>query len=253
MLQSVMTAGTGLSSEQTRLDTIANNIANVNTNGFKATTVDFKDALYTTMLSPIAGDNQNALTKGVGSLVGATYKDFDQGTIKNTGSKLDFVIQGDGFFTLKTDTGDTVYTRNGSFSVSHETGGNYLVNSEGYYVMDTNGNKIPVTNDGKNLTVSSDGVLTDNNQEVAQLNVVNFANSEGLEEAGKSDYRSTANSGAITTATGTVVQGKLEGSNVNLAQEMTLLIRTQRAFSLASRALTQADQMDGLANNMRNG
>lgn len=252
MMQSVLTAGSGLSSQQARLDNIANNIANVNTNGFKSTRIDFKDALYTTMESPITSENQNDLEKGVGALIGATYEQFSQGAVKETGEPLDFAIEGNGFFTLQSGDGNTVYTRNGNFAVTHEASGSYLVNSDGDYVMDTAGNRISVSGDGENLEVNSDGVISENNQVIGQMNIVNFANPEGLDTSGESNWKTTAESGNVIAADGKVMQGSLEGSNVELAQEMTLLIRTQRAYSLASRALTTADEMDGLANNMRN-
>jgi len=251
MMQATRTAGTGLSAQQTRLDTIANNIANINTDGFKSTEIQFKDALYTTMVSPVEADNDNALTKGTGLLIGSTYKDFSQGTTQQTGNNLDLALEGDGFFTLETDTGEEVYTRNGQFAISSEEDGSYLVNSNGYYVLDTDGNHIPVSDSGGNFSVASDGTISDNGQEIGQLNVVTFENPQGLEETGKGNYRVSANSGTASASDATVVQGSLETSNVDLAQEMTLMIRTQRAFSLTSRALTTADEMDGLANNMR--
>lgn len=251
-MQAIYTAGLGLSSQQTRLDTIAANIANADTVGYKSTRADFKDALYAFMDSPVADSEDANLLVGSGVVLGATTTDFSDGSLSATGNLLDFAIQGEGFFSVRNTAGETLYTRNGSFSVSPEGGDNYLVTAQGYYVLDREGNRIAVPGDSSEINVSDDGVLSTAAGELARLGIAAFSNPDGLSAAGDTCYAATEVSGEPEAAEGmTVVQGSLESSNVSLAQEMTLLIRSQRAYSLASRALQTADDMEGLANKMR--
>jgi flagellar basal-body rod protein FlgG len=251
-MQAIYTAGSGLRSQQTRLDTIAANIANSDTVGYKSTRADFRDALYSLMDSPAADSEGANLHVGSGVLLNATATDFAEGSLSPTGRLLDFAIQGSGFFSVMNPAGDTLYTRNGSFSVSTEDGANYLVTAQGDYVLDTNGDRIAIPDGAAEISVSKDGGLSASGQQFAVLGITGFSNPDGLSAAGDSCYTATDTSGEPVPAEKvTITQGSLENSNVDLAQEMTLLIRSQRAYSLASRALQTADDMEGLANNMR--
>ncbi|NCB50706.1 MAG: flagellar hook-basal body protein [Clostridia bacterium] len=251
-MQAIYTAGSGLRGQQTRLDTIAANIANSDTVGYKSSRVDFKDALYSLMDSPVADSEEANLFVGSGVVLGATATDFSNGSMSVTGNLLDFAIQGSGFFSVRNAAGETLYTRNGSFSVSSMDGENRLVTAQGYEVLDAEGNRITVPDGSSDISVSASGVLSTTEGEFAVLGIVSFSNPDGLSAAGDTCYTASEVSGEPETAKGvSIVQGSLENSNVDLAQEMTLLIRSQRAYSLASRALQTADDMEGLANNMR--
>ncbi|MEL7608381.1 MAG: flagellar hook-basal body protein [Bacillota bacterium] len=241
-------------SQQLRVDTIANNVANVSTTGFKSTRVDFKDTLYTAMAQPTKATGGAGLGRGTGVMVAATTLSFEQGIATQTGSILDFCISGDGFFTLKNSQGDEVYTRNGAFAVSVESGNRYLVNADGNYVLDKQGNKIKLP-EGKldDMSINEKGELfLGSDNAFATLKLSTFSNPEGLQAVGSSSFMATDASGKAAEAKdATVTQGFLESSNVDLTLEMTRLIQAQRALSLAGKALTTADEMDALANNLR--
>jgi len=251
-MQAIYSAATGLKSQQRRLDTIAANIANANTTGYKAVRVDFKDALYTAMDSPVGGNEARNLFAGSGVMLGATTTGFSNGTLMATGSMFDFAISGSGFFTVENAGGENLYTRSGSFGITSEGGNSLLVTAQGYYVLDAQGNRITLPEDTSGLGVTDTGVLHTASGEVAALGIAEFSNPDGLKFSGDSCFEATEVSGAaVPSQNPAVVQGSVESSNVNLAQELTLLIRSQRAYSLASKALQTADDMDGLANNMR--
>jgi flagellar basal-body rod protein FlgG len=251
-MQSLYTAASGLTSQQLRLDTIAANISNANTPGFKATRVDFKDALYHTMVDPEPSDAPaDNLACGSGVLLDATNIDMNQGAIEETGITLDFAIEGDGFFQVQDENGQILYTRSGSFTTTNDGSGNYLVTPEGYYVLDADGNRLKLPESVTNLTVYENGVIRVDGQEYGALGVVGFANADGLAPAGGTCYTETVSSGPSLADSGSkIVQGSLERSNVDMSQELTLLIRSQRAYALASRAVTTTDDMMGLANNL---
>lgn len=262
MLQANFTARSGIIAQQERVDTIANNLANVNTNGYKSVRADFKDALYETMQRPVQPQTDLNLERGSGTMLGATTRSFLPGTMKETDRTLDLFLNGDGFFTLLDSNGNTCYTRDGSFSFSMESDGAYLVNSEGDFLLDDSGAPIYFEGTEENLQVDSAGVVykitydTSGNMtsrtEVAKLGIAKFKNRKGLETLGTNKFIASATSGEAEEDTETTVkQGALESSNVDLAVEFTRLIRAQRAFSLASKALTTADEMDAKANDLR--
>jgi len=257
MYEAVSIAATGLKNQQRRLDTIANNVANSNTAAFKSARLDFKDALYTAGVVPGAPrspeENQQ---KGHGLMVAGIGRDFRTGNFYTTDRELDLALEGEGFFELSDRYGNSIYTRNGNFSLSVEVDGLYLTSAEGLYVLDENGMVIGIPFGVNRYHVTENGtmIFMIGDEEVgrARLGIHTFRNLFGLELVGDSNYSQGPAAGERLPADGAVVrQGVLEGSNVNLAEEMTRLIRTQRAFSLASRALTTADEMEGIANNMR--
>ena len=253
MIQSGYTAAQGIKAQQQRVDAIAGNIANISTTGYKSTKVDFKDALYAALQDPSEPESTDNLQRGSGALISGMSKVFKQGTYMETGKETDLYLDGDGFFAVQSTGGETYYTRDGSFSKSIEADGTYLVNAEGYYVLDRNGQKIKLQ--GDSMEVSPNGQISQggSTQPYATLQIAVFANKKGLTQFADNMYAVSDASGAPAQSDGTtqVVQKALEGSNVDLASELTKLMRAQRAFSLASRALTTADEMDGTANSMR--
>lgn len=251
MMQARNTAATGLTAQQQRMDIIAANLANDNTTGYKAARADFKDALYANMKDPVDNPEANNLRKGSGVILNATGRDLSDGATQTTGRALDFSLSGEGYFVVQGTDGGRLYTRNGHFSVSPENGQNYLVDDQGHYVLSTQGQRISVTGQGE-LSVRPDGTLLVGTQTVGKLALMDFSSPQGLSAAGDSCFQETAASGAPAAAQNCkVAQGSLEASNVDLGEEMTLMIRAQRAYSMAGKALQTADDMDGLANSIR--
>ena len=262
MYEAKMIAATGLHNQQRRLDTIAHNVANVNTVAFKNSRLDFKDALYTAGIVPArARTPEGNQQKGHGVMTAGIKKDFVMGSLQTTDRQLDLAIEGEGFFALRDVSGDTIYTRNGSFNLSVEEDGVYLVNGNGYYVLDTNGDRIMIPAFTESISVKSNGSITfmsggeelpGEDEDPIILGLYTFRNLMGLLSIGDSNYaESVASDVPVAAQEASIRQGVLEMSNVSLADEMTRMIRTQRAFSLASRALTTADEMEGIANNMK--
>lgn len=255
-MQASSTAKMGLVAQQTRLDTIANNLANANTSGFRARQVQFRDMLYNKMTRPV-GSQEGNLQKGTGVLVASTDLNMSQGIPEMTGISLDFMIDGDGMFAVRDSQGRTLYTRNGSFAISLEGEERYLVTAAGYHVLDENGERIELPEGIVNadISVDLDGTLNVKGEEAgfAKLGLYWFPNPSGLDSEGNTCFAQSASSGEATEApAGTkILQGYLEGANIDVGMEMVNMIKTQRAFSLASRAITTADEMDALANNMR--
>ena len=258
MYEALMIAATGLKNQQSRLDTIANNVANVNSAAYKSARLDFKDALYTNEFNPSyprtpepTGNQQ----KGHGVMIAAITKDFRTGSVQSTGRDLDVAIEGEGFFEVEDPNGNIVYTRNGSFELGETLEGMFLVTGDGWYIHDSEGNRIQVPDVTDSISIETNGtmVFTLGDEETrVNLGLYTFRNITGLESSGNGNYIETVASGEKRPAENARIwQGDLEISNVNLAEEMTRIIRTQRAFQLASRAVTTADDMEGIANNMR--
>lgn len=254
MVQASYSAKTALLAQQNRLNVIANNLANLETTGFKSSRVNFKDTLYNTIKRTDEMEQGVNLQRGSGVMIGATALSMLDGVATGTAVPLDFCINGAGFFTLQAPDSSKLYTRDGTFAISDQGGSRYLVNAQGYYVLDSSGNRItlPEGTDASKLKCSEAGALTLDGKEVAKLGINEFPNPAGLEAVGGNAFRETAASGAAKAVEKpTVMQGFYESSNVDLATEMTQLIRAQRAFSFAARALTTADEMDAMANNLR--
>ncbi len=263
MMRALWSAASGMIGQQLNVDTIANNLANVNTAGFKRQRVDFQDLMYqATKLpgSPAAGGVEvpTGIQVGLGVRAAATTKIFAQGTFQNTGNPLDLCIEGDGFFQVLKPNGEVGYTRAGTFKL--DSNGN-LVTSDGYPMEPP----IAIPTDAETISIGADGTVgvilagDTTPQEIGQITLARFANPAGLLNIGHSLYAETAASGAPQTgAPGTVglgemAQGVLELSNVEVVEEMVNMITAQRAYEANSHAIKIADDMLQLANNVRRG
>ena len=257
MYEAVYIAATGLTNYQRRLDVIASNVANINSAAFKSDRLDFKDALHTARFTPSyprtpEGNQQ----KGHGVMVAGITKDYSTGSFQRTDRELDVAIQGEGFFELEDSNGNLVYSRNGSFEIGVGGNGLFLVSVDGYYILDTDGNRIELPEGTNSIQFFQDGAVTftvgEDEEISAQLGIYTFRNLTGLMSAGKGNYTESVASGEKRPADAFVLrQGDIEMSNVKLSEEMTRIIRTQRVFQLSSRALRTADEMEGIANNLR--
>jgi len=261
MMRSLYAGVSGLRNHQTRMDVIGNNIANVNTAGFKRNRVSFQDMLYQNMrgASAPAGTlgGTNPAQIGLGITIASVDTIHTQGSTQTTGKMNDLMIQGDGFFVLGDNAGaNLVYTRAGNFEF--DSNGQLVNPANGMFVLDTGGAVITVPTDAQSWKIDATGTLTyvDNTgstQTAAQIRVSKFPNPSGLEKIGENLYRSTPNSGTVVdgfagdAATGLsntkIVPGALEMSNVDLSQEFTDMIITQRGFQANSRIITVSDEM----------
>jgi len=271
MIRSLWTGASGMIAQQTNVDTISNNLANVNTVGYKAENAEFKSLLYQTMQEKTTSANGAnkpiAAQVGLGTRLASTTSDFTQGTLTANSSNSAFGIQGDGFFTVKGSDGKTYYTRNGNFSWSNGTTGTTLCTQDGNNVLDSNGNAIvlPAGTSSDNVTLNSDtGVIgyTDKAGAYHSMNqsigLAQFANPSGLEKMANSLYGATTASGTAlneytnTNLTKSVVKQKyLEASNVELSEEMVNLIVAQRAYEMNSKVITTSDDMLSQANQLK--
>jgi len=246
-------AKTGLNAQQTRMQVVANNLANVNTTGFKRDRVNFESLLYQVLRSGGAttADGQelgSATTVGTGVKIVNTQKLFSQGSLMNTENSLDLAVDGAGFFSALMPDGRIGYTRNGSFTTNSQ---GTLVTQGGYIVQP----EIQIPDNVTSITVSADGIVSVmiagevQAQEVGQLQLTNFANQAGLQPIGETFLVQTASSGEAIDGNpldggfGKLVQGYLESSNVNVVQQLVDMIETQRAYEVSSKAITGTDEM----------
>lgn len=246
-------AKTGLDAQQTRMAVVSNNLANVNTTGFKKGRAAFQDLLYQTVSQPGAQTTQQTqsptgLMLGTGVRVVATDKQFSQGNVQQTGNSLDLAVNGRGFFQVLQPDGTTAYTRDGSFQLNAQ---GQLVTSSGYTVQPG----ITIPNNAQSVTIGADGTVsvqlpgTATPSQVGSLQLADFINPAGLQAKGDNLYVETAASGTPQTGTpglaglGSLQQGSLEASNVNVVEEMVNMIETQRAYEMNSKAVATADQM----------
>ncbi|BAI81599.1 flagellar basal-body rod protein FlgG [Deferribacter desulfuricans SSM1] len=261
MLRTLWTAASGMTTQQINIDNISNNLANVNTAGFKKSRVNFEDLLYQE-LKPAGGvtaagiNHPTGIQIGLGSKVVSTEKIFSQGNFQQTGNPLDIAIEGDGFFQVTLPDGTIGYTRNGSFKVDAD--GN-LVTAEGY-LLEPN---IAIPDNALEIIVGEDGTLSvtlpgeAEPTELGQIELAKFINPSGLRSIGKNIYLQTAASGEPTTGIpgedgfGTLAQGILEMSNVNVVEEMVNLITGQRAYEINSKAIQTGDEMLQIVNNLK--
>ncbi len=255
MIRSLWIAKTGLDTQQTNLDVISNNLANVSTNGYKRQRAVFEDLLYQTMRQPGAQSSQqtqipSGLQLGTGARTVATERIFTQGSLQRTDNALDIAINGGGFFQIQMPDGSLAYSRDGSFQ-KDSTG--QIVTASGYPLSPP----ITIPADSISVTISRDGIVSVLQQgqtavtQVGNIQLANFVNVGGLQSMGENLFVETASSGAPTpntpgsNGTGLLNQGLVETSNVNVAEELVSMIQAQRAFELNSKAVTTSDAMLG--------
>ena len=253
-------AASGMMAQQTRTEVISNNLANVNTPGFKRSRAHFEDLLYQTVQGQqILGDpdaqTAPAIQVGRGTRLAGVQRMHEQGPIEQTGRNLDVAVEGEGFFQLQGPTGDTTYSRDGSFQISDQ---GVLVSSNGYTLQPP----IRVPSDASEIVVSTTGIVTVRRgqdvqpTEIGKIELARFANPSGLLSLGQNLYAPTASSGQPVvgfpndSGMGRLQQGSLEGSNVEIVQEMVDMITAMRAYEINSKAIKQADEMGQMANNL---
>jgi len=253
MIRSLWIAKTGMEGQQTKLDAVSNNLANVGTNGFKRAGVVFEDLMYQNLrqTGAAAGDGvvlPTGLQVGLGVRAAATTRNFSQGNLTQSGNVYDLAIKGQGFFQVQMPDGTTAYTRDGAFQVDAE---GRIVTNAGDPVQP--GITIPVNAQG--VSIAQDGTVSvvlpgqAAPTVVGQLQTANFINPAGLAPRGGNLYGETAASGAPNVGApdseglGALLQGFVEGSNVNVVEELVTMIATQRAYELNSKAISTSDQM----------
>jgi flagellar basal-body rod protein FlgG len=261
-MRALSIAATGMNAQEQNLEVIANNIANINTTGFKRSRAEFTDLIYQNeRIAGVSSRGRDATVPegaqvGLGVRTAAIRSLQIQGALTNTGNTLDLAINGLGWFQVTNPNGDTVYTRDGAFNTNAQ---GQLVTTDGYLV--TPSITIPPT--ATSVSVSQSGMVTatiagqTTQQQLGQLSIANFVNSAGLEALGGNYFQQTFASGTPTvgvpgdTAFGVIQQGYLEASNVDPVTEITNLISAQRAYEMNSKVIQAADQMSGTITNMR--
>jgi flagellar basal-body rod protein FlgG len=261
-MRALYSAAQGMKAQQVNLDTISNNLANVNTTGFKKTRVEFKDLLYEQIRRSNFADDEGrptSLEVGNGVALSATLRSFEGGSFTQTSNSYDLAIDGGGFFEIRDENNNTFYTRDGSFKTSATANGNVLVTSEGMFLQGENGDVVLGENVSE-TSISRDGEIRvkrlDGTEEiVGNLSLMKFSNPAGLESRGGNLFIETAASGIADRpddgSAGNIMQGMLETSNVQVVEEMINMITAQRAYEMSSKVIQTADQMSELANNLK--
>jgi flagellar basal-body rod protein FlgG len=251
--RSLYIAATGMNAQQSQMDVISNNLANVSTNGFKGSRAVFEDLLYQTVRQPGADSTQqtqvpSGIQLGTGVQQVATERLYTQGNLQQTGNSKDVAINGNGFFQVQMPDGTTAYTRDGSFQTNAQ---GQLVTSSGYPVIPAI--TVPVT--ATSLTIGSDGSVSitqpnsSNSTQIGTMQLATFINPAGLGAQGENLFSETSSSGTPNSSapgsngSGSLQQGYVETSNVNVVQELVNMIQTQRAYEINSKAVTTSDQM----------
>ena len=261
MIRSLWTSATGMQAQALNLDVISNNLANVNTSGFKKSRAEFQDLLYETILPAGTASSQDTevpagIQIGHGTRPSAVLKMFSQGNMENTQNELDLAIEGDGFFQIILPNGETAYTRDGSFKLDSD---GRVVNSDGFTMEP----EIVIPSDALSISVGLDGTVSvlqagdGTPNEIGTIEVARFVNPAGLIGMGKNLFITSDASGDEMTGTagenglGTLAQGFLEMSNVSVVDEMVNMITAQRAYESNSKTIQAADDMLQLANNVK--
>ena len=261
MLKALNTAATGMHAQNTNMEVISNNMANASTTGYKKARAEFEDLLYQAEKEPGAATGLNAISPtgvqvGLGVRTGAVQKDFKMGSARITQNPLDMSVEGKGFFRIRNAEGNIVYTRNGEYKRSNEG-----------KIVDKNGNvlvpEIEIPKDAVDINISSRGEVAivrdqlSKPEVVGQVELATFINPAGLRAIGQNHFAVTAASGEPQVGTpgtghfGTVAQGQLEASNVNIAEEMVNMITAQRIYETNSKVIQASDQMLQTLNNLR--
>jgi flagellar basal-body rod protein FlgG len=253
MIRSLYIAKTGMEAQQTQLDTISQNLANVSTNGYKRSHAIFEDLMYQNLRQSGANTTEQTqlptgLQIGLGVRPVATARIYTQGNLQQTSNNLDIAIKGNGFFQIQQPDGTTAYTRDGSFQLS---AAGQIVNNNGLTLLPG----ITIPNNAQSVTVGNDGTVSitvpgsPTPQTVGQIQLANFINPAGLDPKGQNLFTETASSGTPTNGTpssdglGVLQQGYVETSNVNVVEELVAMIQTQRAYEMNSKAIQTSDQM----------
>jgi flagellar basal-body rod protein FlgG len=261
MLRSLYTAGTGMVAQQHNLDVIANNLANVNTTGFKQQRAEFEDLMYQTMRSAGVAEGSSAAAPenmqiGLGVKLAGTSSNFQIGSFQNTGNSLNLAISGNGFFKLTQPDGTAVYTRDGSFQPDAE---GKLVNMDGLKLDP----EVTIPQGSTSITVNAQGDVSavapgeTSSKVFGKVQVSSVANPAGMTRLGSNLFAATEASGDVQSGTpgengtGMLQSGYLEGSNVEVVEEMTRMITAQRAYEINSKAIQTADDMLGIVNNLK--
>lgn len=258
MLNSLYIGATGMQAQQLNVDAIANNLANVNTTGYKKSRVTFEDLLYRTASSNAVANNNDGspVALGLGTFVASNAKSFLGGELKQTESPLDLAIQGNGFFEVTLPDGSSAYTRHGAFRITSD---GMLGTQAGYPLKQ----QIHVPAEATNIAIEATGrvmaTLSNGTKpvELGQIELTTFPNPQGLDAVGGNLYSSTQISGQARVTkpgeegSGTLFQGYLESSNVKLAEEMVNLVLAQRAYELNAKIIQTSDEMLAISNNLR--
>jgi flagellar basal-body rod protein FlgG len=261
MNRALRAAASGMFAQQTNIDTIANNLANLNTTGFKRTRPEFQDLMYQTIRSSGVTQNPNIqppleMQVGTGSTTVATLRNFTQGDVTPTGNPLDLAIQGDGFFQVRRPDGTLAYTRDGALKMSSD---GTLVTSQGYMIEPgfTLGDTVAEVTIGKDGTIE---VASSGEREPAvagQIELARFINPAGLRAIGNGLYVETVASGIPLLGTagsagyGEILQSNLESSNVDVVEEMINMITAQRAYEINAKSIKSVEDMLAIANNLK--
>ncbi len=252
-MRALWTASTGMEAQQLEISNIANNLANTNTTGYKESRVNFEDLFYQTIKSPGAYSSEytqvpTGIQIGLGTKVSSIEKEFTQGDLQKTSNPLDLAIQGQGFFQIQMPDGESAYTRDGTLQTNSQ---GQLVDANGYQVMPP----ITIPPNATSISISQNGTVSavvagqTNPVQIGTITLANFINPAGLNSIGNNLYLQTSASGVPQIGTpgqngiGTVQQGFLEMSNVNLVGQMVSMITAQNAYTIDSKAITIANQM----------
>ncbi len=261
MIRSLWTSATGMQAQALNLDVIANNLANVNTAGFKKSRAEFQDLLYETLRPAGTASSQDTqvpagIQIGHGTRPSTVLKIFSQGNMENTKNELDLAIEGDGFFQIILPNGETAYTRDGSFKLDSD---GRIVNSDGFALEP----EISIPSDALSISVGIDGTVSvlqagdSTPSEIGTIELARFVNPAGLISTGRNLYITSEASGDEMTGTpgedglGSIAQGFLEMSNVSVVDEMVSMITAQRAYEINSKAIQTSDDMLQIANNLK--
>lgn len=261
MIRALWTSATGMVAQQVNLDIVANNLANVNTTGFKRDRADFQDLMYQALrVQGVTTEGGNQIPTGInighGTILAAVQKLFSQGNYQQTENELDLAVEGNGFLQITLPSGETAYTRSGSLKTDSQ---GRVVTADGYLLSPN----LTIPQGTINISIESDGTVSATvqgqlaPQQLGTIELATFSNPSGLKAVGKNLFMETDASGTAVTGKpgenglGTVLQGYLENSNVNVVQEMVNMIVGQRAYEANSKSIQAADEMLRQANNLR--
>jgi flagellar basal-body rod protein FlgG len=260
MIRALYTAASGMNAQQTNIDNVAHNLANVNTAGFKKAHIEFEDLVYQETRTPgsptsTTGEAPIGLEMGLGTRAVGTSRDFASGNLRSTSGPLDIAVEGAGFFQVNTPRGTTAYTRAGAF---HRDAQGMLVTTEGYPLEPA----ITIPANAMSVSISKDGIVSAQiagqqaTQQLGTIEIATFQNAAGLRPLGGNLFEVTTASGEAQTgapgadARGTLAQGFIEDSNVSVVEEMVNMILGQRAYEANSRVVRAADEMLSQVNNL---